>query len=218
MQLNLACNHSQLLLKDKLSSIHTGIKVDGLPTQFRLDLKEVGIIAEFTDSALSFDVIDTCFAYLSNDISVMLELPFGSDYPSDTLFVEVMSMMIDLSILPPGAYSDEFVDENDDRWIDYKNTVLDYTKLWLSHPMNDRNVYPISGFFGYMVAENFGYKSENISTDGYIDSTFVKQVPVRVMDDLKDQIRELVYGHFGGKYGFEVFANSIANSIAKKYT
>lgn len=214
---SLVCNHTDLLAKDLSCSMHTGVVINGLPANFRIDLEEIGIIAEFTDSTLSFDVIDTCFAYLSNDISVMLELPFGTKYPPGTMFVEVMSMLIDLSILPPGAYSDEIVSGDDVRWAEYSDLVLEYTKIWLSHPMNDRNVYPISGFFGYMVAEQFGYRPDVISDDDYMDSIFVKKIPLTVMDPLKDKMRSLIYDHFGGKVGFESFAYSLANSIAKKY-
>lgn len=218
LKFDLACNHSELLLKDVSSPVFTGVLIDGFPTQYRLDLKEIGIIAEFTESALSFDVIDTCFAYIANDISVMLELPFDVDYSPRAMFVEAMSMIIDISILPPGAYSDEIVHEDDERWDVYIDKVLEYTRLWLSHPMNDQNIHPISGFFGHMVAEHFGFQSEIMSNDVYMTTTFVKGMNLVVIDKLKDRIRGLVYDHFGGEKEFGLFANSMANAIAKKYS
>lgn len=204
--------HSELInLKSRPSHAH-GIIVDDAPDSFALDLQEIGIIADLEDGGLSFDVIDTCIGYIANNIKVVLELPFEHDYPASSLIIEAMSTQFDISILPP--YADKL---DMDSWSKYKTKLLEFTKAWLSQPNNRQMVYPVSGFLGYMVGEVFGYKPDHISSDPYIKSVFVDNIPLEIMDDIKDEIRIVIYDAFDGKEGFELYAHSLASGVLESY-
>lgn len=209
-------NHSDLLKMESSSGFHSGVRIDGFSPTFRLDLNEIGIFADFDHGAISFDTIDTCIGYIANGIGVILEVPFESDYPEETLFVECMSMGMGLSVLPPNAYKGDCDEVSLSDWDSYKKKLVRYTNIWLNHPMNDQQIYPVSGFFGYMVAEKFGYRPTVISDDPYVKSMFVDGIPLDVMDDIKVDIRSAFYDHFGGIDGFNKFADSLALAIGNK--
>lgn len=204
--------HSDLLkLEDAPTNIH-GVEIDSTPESFLLGLKEIGILAAFEDGGLSFDVIDACIGYIANDIKVVLELPFESEYPSDSMVIEAMSTQFDISVLPP-----EVSEDDHEAWEAYKNKLLDFTRSWINQPNNKQMVYPISGFMGYMVGEVFNFRPKEISTDSYIKSVFVDTIPLKIMDKIKDDIRVVIYECFGGKEDFEKYAHSLANEVLESY-
>lgn len=204
--------HSELINLETKPLYAHGIIIDDAPDSFALNLKEIGIIANLENGGLSFDVIDTCIGYIANNIKVVLELPFESNYPADSLVIEAMSTQFDISVLPP--YTN---DRDSKSWEEYKNKLLEYTKAWLSQPNNRQMVYPISGFLGYMVGEVFGYMPDQISTDPYIKSVFVDNIPLEIMDSIKDEIRVVIYDAFDGKEGFEQYAHSLASGVLESY-
>lgn len=214
--------HTELLkLEDKGHFAH-GIEVDSPPASFAIELNEIGIIAKMDNGSIDFDVIDACIGYIANSVKVMLEVPFELDFNEETLTSEAMVTGYDLSIFPPF----EFIEDEDENsltkeekdkiekktWDKYKAKLCAFMKAWLNNHNNKQMIFPISGFFGYMVGESLGYQPKTITEDPYIESVYVKNIPLEVMDDIKDELRVVIYEVFGGKEEFESYCHSLAQS------
>ena len=218
--------HTELLKLENKPAFAHGIVIDEVPEQFVQDenFKEIGIVARLDNGANDFDVIDACIGYISNDVKVILEVPFDQDFNEDTLISEAMVTGYDLSIHPPYDFgSEEGMTEDEIRaaeaeiWEKYKQKLVNYTKAWLSYPNMTSSLYPVSGFLGYMVSEVFGYKPNSITEDPYIQNVYVNNIPADVMDDIKDELRIVIYEAFGGKEKFEVYAHSLASAVVDSF-
>lgn len=187
-----------------------GIVVDEFVVDLPYHLKEIGLIASTNaDGTLSFDVLDVALSCVAQGIDVLLEVPFGFNMPAQDVFYTAMSAGIAISLLPPK-------NGNNEDYLAYSETILAYAQLWLTQPNVAKMIYPISGFFQYMIGEVFGFKTPSITTDPYIQEYFVDDFSIDIMDEIKDKLRAKVYETHGGKEGFEKLAHTIAYSLADK--
>jgi len=212
---SLPMKHSELVKKENGGSFSHGVEIDSAPESFALWLSEIGIVSKLTDNGNDFDVIDACIGYIANNIKVILEVPFDQDFDEKSLFLEAMVTRYDLSIMPPflASYGEITKEKERELWDKYEDKLSKYLKLWLETPNNQQSIYPVSGFLGYMVTEVFGYKPKSITEDSYIESLYVKNIPLPIMDEIKDKLRLVIYDSFGGKEHFESYAHSLAKAI-----
>lgn len=200
--------HSDLLKdKSEISSAY-GVVIDEAVLNFRYDLTEIGIVAQFDNGSLSWDIIDACIGYSANNVQVILEIPFGSEYPEKNMVVEAMSADLYLSILPP-----THAGVSDEDWDKYSDSLLRYTHEWLSQKNSRSVMYPVAGYLGYMVAEVFGYMPGSISDDPYIVNSFVDPIPVDIMDNIKFKLRNVIIESFGGEDGLKIYAHTLMSSL-----
>lgn len=187
-----------------------GVVVDEFCVDLPYKLKEIGLLAQkLNDKELSFDLLDVALALKTNDVEVIIEVPFGFDFAPMNLFYIAMTSGISISVLPPKNGSSE-------DYLAYKKTLLEYTKLWLSQSNITKMVYPVSGYFQYMFNETLGFKTPEISTDPYMIANYVDNFNLDEMDVIKDEMKETILGIFGGEDKFEEFVHSVGKSLFDK--
>jgi len=196
-------SHLVKMEPEKITAFMHGIEIDEYVDTVIPGIKEIGIVAAKEGDSLSFDVIDTALMYVTSGVDVVLEIPFSIEFEPKAMIVTAMNCGIALSIMPPV----DVITKDD--WAKYGKKLSEYTYAWLNQSNAQTMLYPSVGFFQYMIGEVFGYKQEYITQDDYIQEQFVDNMPQDIMDEIKSELREVIYSAFEGKEKFEVFANSL---------
>lgn len=183
-----------------------GIEVDELILDRRPDnLYRLGFVLN------SLDITD-----LDNyAMTVMLCLMTSGEYsreiiaeiPSTTDIDEQMLLMLSgtkasVSLLPPTT-------DIDADWARYTERLKQFFGYWLTDSNVNRLVYPIVGYFEYLVLHANGFVPESISGDEYILKRYVDEFPLDRMDQVKDDLSVFVYDYFGGVEGFKQFIAAV---------
>ena len=145
---------------------------------------------------------------MSTGVDVILEVEFESKLsPNDTVIL-AMNCGIDLSILPP-------VEINDQSLSDYAKVLCDYATALLSQPNCDIQIYPVAGYFQYLIASVFGFVPSTISDDQYTSEKYTSKMSIEQMDSVKDILKSHMYSIAGGEDKFEIFAHTIYKAVTE---
>lgn len=137
-----------------------------------------------------------------------------AEIPSNTEIDLKMLLMLSgtkssVSLLPPET-------ENDDDWANYSQRLKDVFFHWLSNDNVSRLVYPLVGYFEYLVLEANGFVPKSISDDEYMLKRFVDEFPMERMDKIKDDLKIFVHEYFGGEQEFKKFISAVGVAVQKK--
>jgi hypothetical protein len=114
-----------------------------------------------------------------------------------------------ISLLPPKS-------EDDAEWSAYSQKLKEVMTVWLSNAHINRMVYPLVGYFEYLVLEANGYVPDSISRDEYMLKRYVDEFPLDRMDLVKEELKIHVYEYFGGFEKFKSFLDTVAIAAQSK--
>jgi hypothetical protein len=200
--------YSELLSRplEETGNTAYGIEVDDLILDRRPEnLYRIGFVLN------SLDVLDSD----NYAMTVMLCLMTSGEYkreiiaeiPSTTEISDEMLLMLSgtkasVSLLPPRSDLDE-------DWRAYTERLKHFFEFWLRESNVNRLVYPIVGYFEYLVLEANGFVPKTIADDEYILKRFVDEFPIDRMDQVKDELMVFVHDYFGGREGFRKFIAAV---------
>ncbi|MFK4132055.1 hypothetical protein ACI2KR_07130 [Pseudomonas luteola] len=138
---------------------------------------------------------------------IIAEIPFHLDLQTDMLLM-LSGCKASISLLPPRS-------NDDSEWVAYTEKLKSVFEQWLGNSNINRLVYPLVGYFEYLVHEVNGYQPESITKDEYMLKRFVDEFDIDRMDQVKDDLKDFVHEYFGGRQGFKDFVTTVAISAQK---
>lgn len=207
--------YSELLKKDpnEVGYSAYGVVVD----EFILDkkpthLSRIGFVLDSLDVTnpknYAFTVMLCLITSGEFKREIIAEIPATTEIDFKKILM-ISGTKASISLLPPTTDVDE-------DWTKYTERLKEMFAHWLGENNVSRNVYPIVGYFEYLVLEANGYIPQTISDDEYILKRFVDEFPLDRMDQVKDELKLFVMEYFGGKKEFKAFISAVGLAVQKR--
>lgn len=179
-------------------------------------LKFIGVVASLNETKTGFntDLVDLIVSYGLEGVHVLLEMPCDlvKYFDVKELIFSVKNLQVSLSVLPPKHpyVQDEVSIE------EYKDLMGKITQELLNQPNYSMKIYPISNYIVYMMlgvilkdklGEFFSVKED------YVIENYIDYMTEEDSDLFKDEIRKVIYNHYGGEEGFDSVASVLVESI-----
>lgn len=207
--------YSELVNKtvDEVGYTAYGIVVDELILDKKPDfLVRLGFELESLDvTDLNNYALNVMISYLSTGEftrEIIAEIPAHLEVDARTLLM-LSGCKISISLLPPRS------DEDQD-WIEYTEKLKKVFTAWLTDSNMHRAVYPIAGYYEYLVLEQLGYIPERITDDEYTLKRYVDEFDGDRMDEVKDRLKEHLIDFFGSEAAFKGFIDSVGFGVHKR--
>lgn len=190
-----------------------GIEVDQLILGKKPDyLVRLGFVLNSLDVADSTNyALATLITFISTGEygrEVIAEIPHEVEVDEPNLKM-LSGCKVSISLLPPRL-------DYDVDWENYTQKLIKILHLWLTDSNIHRLVYPISGYFEYLVLEQLGYIPERITDDEYTLKRFVDEFDAERMDQVKDRLKDYVIDFFGGEDQFKSFISTVGIGSLKR--
>lgn len=157
-------------------------------------LKELSFVAQpdpVTQSTVDFGLLEVLASFRTHfpQCNLLLELPSESRLELASLLRDCMSLSVELLCQPPKYDDNPSVFAK--LWEDYTDQQL---KLWkLAIEFNIAiNIYPISGYFRYLVEESYGVTRDALTDDELLYNNFVKGNATAEVNKFKTTIRDAI--------------------------
>ncbi|MDU8351251.1 hypothetical protein RYA05_04980 [Pseudomonas syringae pv. actinidiae] len=207
--------YSELVNKtlDEVGHTAYGIVVDELILDKKPDfLVRLGFELESLDvTDLNNYALNVMISYLSTgefNREIIAEIPAHLEVDARTLLM-LSGCKISISLLPPRS------DEDTD-WIAYTEKLKKVFTSWLTDSNMHRAVYPIAGYYEYLVLEQLGYVPERITDDEYTLKRYVDEFDGDRMDEVKDRLKDHLISFFGSEAEFKAFIDSVGLGVHKR--
>jgi hypothetical protein len=198
---------STLLDKNDSESVVVGVEVDCECLSAPAGIETVGFLYENGSSGLSENLMDAIITFNLSGIRVILEVPHDADV--DPAYLMKLASNAGFSIaLIPGA-EDEAVQS-------WGEQCANFVPAFLSTPNFSQHLYPVQGYFTYLIAEKLGGTNTLTPTDDYVKMRFTDPTPTEWSDAAKAIMRNRFAEICGGEDGIKDLATDLVAAIGQE--
>jgi hypothetical protein len=198
---------SELLELDNPEKMVTGITADCECLAAPVGVEVAGFIFEPGASGLSEHLMDAIITFNLSGIYVILEIPHDANVDCKYLMKLASNAGFSISLLPPAEEADL------EAW---GKQCSDFVYAFLATPNFSRHLYPVQGYFTYLIAEKLGGVEALTPTDEYVVHRFYDAVPESWSDESKRHMREAFKSACGGEEGIHELANDLVSAIGNE--
>lgn len=184
------------------------------------NLEEIGFIFKIDEDGMMDEALmDIVISYRLTNLPILMEVPTQliASGKLEVKYLIQLANNVDFSIaLLPSGHDLVEEDISADK---YKEILMLFLEEMLLRPNFDKQIYPISNFFEYLMLEQVigEEKLKNFVPEfGYIQKNFVKIMTKENSDDFKSEIRKKLYEFYDGKENFELMATTMIEGVLEK--
>lgn len=203
---------SEVLAATANPSVIHGLIVDVDDVTPPAGVTEVGLVSTLPEGNLEEIVLDIAISYILAGMSVVIEIPADVAVPDPKHLVSTAaSIGASLSILPPEGADDVGVAAYIDR---VEAFAVAYTKQANFAKM----LIPVTSYLQYLFVEVLdpALAKEFSPTDPYIISRYVDRIAPDHVDTMKDRIKSVFHGAYGGPEGFSELGRTLFREIFER--
>jgi len=184
------------------------------------NLEEIGFIFKIDeDGMMAEDLMDLVISYRLTNLPILIEVPTNliAEEKVEMKYLIQLANNVDFSIalLP----SDHDLVDKSMSIEKYKEILLSFVDEILNRPNFDKQIYPISNFFEYLMLEQVLGEEQlkDFAPEfGYIQTNFAKVITKENSDDFKDAIRKKLYNFYGSKEDFDNVAKTMIEGVLER--
>lgn len=184
------------------------------------NLEEIGFIFKIDeDGMMAEDLMDLVISYRLTNLPILIEVPtnFIAEGKVEVKYLIQLANNVDFSIaLLPSEH--DLVEKSISKE-KYKEILLSFVDEILNRPNFDKQIYPISNFFEYLMLEQvLGEEKlkDFVPEFGYIQNNFAKIMTKENSDDFKSAIRQKLYSFYGSKEDFDNVAKTMIEGVLER--
>jgi hypothetical protein len=195
---------SELLKTENPEKMVTGVIADCECLSAPTGVDVVGFIFEPGASGLSENLMDAIITFNLSGIYVILEIPHDADVDAGYLMKLASNAGFSISLLPAAKEADV------NAWGEQCAKFVD---AFLTTPNFSRHLYPVQGYFTYLITEKLGDVDALTPTDEYVVSRFTSVTPEAWSDKSKEHMRAAFSEACGGEDGIYELASDLVSAI-----
>ena len=192
---------SELMEHSDSGPLAFGIEVDTDLLTPPDGLVQVGLVYDGTASEPSDIFVDAVIACTLAGIDTIAEIPVEAEVDAQTILTIAGNAGFSLSLLPPEK------EEDLSAWCE---RCAEFAKAYLDTPHFSGHLYPVSGYFGHLVARSVSGVDAHQASDPYTSQRFAQAIPSAWSDAAKSAMAEAWEERAGGAQAFTVLLRSIA--------
>lgn len=192
---------SEVLAQPESTPILFGIDVDTDLLTPPKGLKQIGLIYQGTEAEPSDLLIDAVISCILAGVDTIVEIEPGQDIDPQNILTIAGNAGFSLAILPP---TDE---QGVTAWAE---RCAAFAQAYLQTPHFAGSLYPVSGFFGYLVARSVSGITHLEATDPYVQQRFRNAIPEEWANQAKKAMEEAWIVQAGGRDALDAVLKAIA--------
>jgi hypothetical protein len=192
---------SEILAQPESAPILFGIDVDTDLLTPPKGLKQAGLVYQGTASEPSDLFVDAVISCTLAGVDTIAEIEPGQEVDPKTLLTIAGNAGFSVAILPP---SDP---EGVAAWA---KRCAAFAEVYLQTPHFAGSLYPVSGFFGYLVARSVGGIERLDATDPYVQQRFSNAVPEAWANEAKAAMEQAWIAQTGGREALDAVLKATA--------
>ena len=182
-----------------------GVEVDTDLLHPPQGMRQIGLLYQGNGTDLDDDFLDSVVACIMADIDVIVEIPSTQDVDAARMMAIAGNVGVSLALLPP---------QDEDQLDAWCARCADFARAYLTTPHFTGDVYPVSGYFGHLVAQTATGLTQSTPTDPYVVQRFLTAIPSEWSDQAKKAMLDAWEDMFDGSEAFENFQREITNRAA----
>lgn len=155
-------------------------------------------------SGLSEQLMDAIITFNLAGAYVILEIPHNAEVDATYLTKLASNAGFSISLTPP---------EKEEDVAAWGEQCARFVQAFLSTPNFTKHIYPVQGYFTYLIAEKLGSVDALTPTDHYVLKRFTETTPEAWSDLAKVRMRKEFSDILDGEDGIGRFAMSIVSEI-----
>lgn len=198
---------SELIEKDSQKPLNFGIEVDCECLAAPPGIDAIGFLYQPGTSGLSEKLIDAIITFNLAGTVVILEIPHDADVDADYIVRLASNAGFSISLIPP---------TNEDGVDTWGNLCSKFVAAFMTTPNFTKHIYPVQGYFTYLLCEKLGQVDSLMPTDQYVIDRFTNVTPQEWSDRAKAQMRNQFSDLCGGEDGIYQLALSLVSAIGNE--
>lgn len=192
---------SELLTQGESAPIVFGIDVDADLLTPPQGLQQAGLVYQGTAHEPTDLFVDAVISCTLAGIDTIAEIEPGQEADPATLLTIAGNAGFSIALLPP-------LDESGlDAWA---QRCADFAQAYLQTPHFAGSLYPVSGFFGYLVARSVSGVGKLDATDPYVQQRFSQVIPESWSDTAKAAMERAWIAQAGGEKALDAVLKATA--------
>jgi predicted nucleic acid-binding protein len=192
---------SEILAQAESAPILFGIDVDTDLLTPPKGLKQAGLVYQGTATEPSDLFVDAVISCTLAGVDTIAEIEPGQDVDPKTLLTIAGNAGFSVAILPP---SDQ---DGVEAWAE---RCAAFAEAYLQTPHFAGSLYPVSGFFGYLVARAVSGISALDATDPYVQQRFSEAIPEAWSNQAKAAMEAAWTAQAGGQAALDAILKATA--------
>lgn len=195
---------SELMRQDTAEALAFGVEVDTDMLAPPSGLQQIGLLYQGTPEEPSDGFIDAVIACTLAGVDTIAEIAPEENITPATILTIAGNAGFSIALIPP-------TDENGvDAWA---QRCAEFAAQFLDTPHFAGHLYPVSGYFGHLVATSVAPVDAHQPQDPYTRQRFVEAVPSAWSDRAKAAMRRAWAERVGGTEALDALLKNIAGAV-----
>ena len=195
---------SEIISAPPTDKIIFGIEVDCECLHAPADVEQAGFLYQGGKDGLSNNLMDAIISYGLAGISVIVEVEYDADVNAKNLMMLAANAGFSISLIPP---------QNEDNVEKWGELCARFANEFLATPNFFSHIYPVQGYFTYLISEKLGALTALTPSDEYVLARFTNATPESWSDSAKLAMRQGFLAACGGEEGLERLASTLVSAI-----
>lgn len=198
---------SHMLESEITSSLVYGVVVDAECLTAPAEIRTIGFLYQGGDLGLSEKLMDAIITFSLAGAEVILEIPHDAELDVDQILRLASNAGFSISLIPPSSQ------EHVENW---GHLCARFTEGFLKTPNFSKHVFPVQGYFAYVIAEKLGAIDAITPTDPYVVERFLDSTPQKWSDAAKLQMRGRMVEICGSEEEIDALARDLVSAIGQE--
>lgn len=194
---------SELMTSPTSEPLAFGVEVDADLLDPPEGLRQIGLIYKGTSTAPDDIFIDAVIACTLAGVDTIAEIPCLDTVDATSVLTIAGNAGFSVAVLPP---------EREENLATWCARCAEFATAFLETPHFAGHLYPISGYFGHLVAKSVSGVQAHQPNDPYVRQRFFDAVPVEWSDAAKAAMLAAWEERAGGAAAFDALLKTIAGA------
>jgi hypothetical protein len=195
---------SELLNQERNDTLAYGVEVDCECLAPPPSIERIGLLYQPGPAGLSESLMDAIISFSLAGVEVIVEIPHEADLDHAYLLKLASNAGFSIAAIPPDVEKDVGA---------WGQQCAKFVRPFLTTPNFSQHIYPIAGYFSYLIAEKLGGVDAAQPNDPYVLSRFTQSTPEAWSDQAKIVMRSAFSEVCDGEDGIKELALSLTSAI-----